>query len=350
MAYLSLMANHHDSVSFERIVNRPPRGLGAASVQAILGEWRAMRGSGDGGDLDLGAPAAGGAPGPGTDLLSACRKAAPRLAAKARAGLKELLALLLELGELMEEVSLSELTRTLVTRSGLMEMHRLRDIADSTSRADNLRELVSDMAAYGTGADALTAYLETVSLASAVDREEGAEGARLFLITLHNTKGLEFDRVIITGLEEGIFPHDSSSGAPEDIEEERRLFYVGITRARERLVLTTCRRRRLFGRFTDMSPSRFLAEIPPEALEAEEEGEEEGGRAFQAGGRALRAGGGANDFPAGCGVFHDEYGPGMVERSWYTDGSLVVEVRFTSGRVGRFLPKYSRLERIELST
>jgi DNA helicase-2/ATP-dependent DNA helicase PcrA len=332
MAYLSLMANHNDAVSFERIVNRPARGLGAASVQSILGEWRAMRDS-----------AAAGA-----DLVAACRKTAPRLSARARAGLKDLLALLQELGDLMEQVSLSELTRTLLTRSGLMEMHRLRDVTDSTSRADNLRELVSDMTAYGTGADALIAYLETVSLASAVDREEGAEGARLFLITLHNTKGLEFDRVIITGLEEGIFPHDSSSSAPEDIEEERRLFYVGITRARERLVLTTCQRRRLFGRFTEMSPSRFLGEIPPEAMQAEEE-EEGGGRALRAGGRALRAGG-EGDFPRGCGVYHDEYGPGMVERSWYTDGSLVVEVRFTTGRVGRFLPKYSRLERIELST
>ena len=90
--------------------------------------------------------------------------------------------------------------------------------------------------------------------------------ARVTLITLHNTKGLEFDRVILTGLEEGIFPHSSSSGTIEDLEEERRLFYVGITRAREHLVMTWCLRRRLFGRTTEMSPSRFLDEIPADMV------------------------------------------------------------------------------------
>ena len=154
------------------------------------------------------------------------------------------------------------------------------------------------------------------------------------LITLHNTKGLEFDRVIITGMEEGIFPHESSAwGAPEELEEERRLFYVGITRARERLVLTWCRRRRIFGRWSDMAPSRFFDEIPDEA--AERLGED--GTAED-----------EDEYPVGSGVFHDEYGPGVVERKWYNEGTLLVQVRFQSGRVARFLPKYTRLERISL--
>jgi DNA helicase-2/ATP-dependent DNA helicase PcrA len=210
----------------------------------------------------------------------------------------------------------------------------MRDSSDGTSKSDNLRELVSDMAPYGTGAEALGAYLENVALASAQDREGGDEDARVFLITLHNTKGLEFDRVIITGLEEGIFPHDSNIGNPDDLEEERRLLYVGITRARQGLVLCTCRRRRLFGRTTEMSPSRFIDEIPREVLQGAEE----------------NASGGAEEFPVGSGVYHDEYGPGRVERRWYTDGALLVQVRFESGRVCKFLPKYARLERIELGS
>ena len=103
-----------------------------------------------------------------------------------------------------------------------------------------------------------------MALASPGDEKaQGDAEAKVSLITIHNTKGLEFDRVIITGLEEQIFPHSSSDwGEPEELEEERRLFYVGITRAREKLVMTWCRRRRTFGRYSDMAPSRFLDEIP----------------------------------------------------------------------------------------
>jgi hypothetical protein len=96
--------------------------------------------------------------------------------------------------------------------------------------------------------------------------------------------------------------------------------------------MTWCQRRRLFGRTTEMSPSRFLDELP--------EGVERTGGIEEAGPHG--------DFPVGAGVYHDEYGPGVVERSWYTDGALLVQVRFQSGRVGKFLPKYARLERIHL--
>ncbi len=189
------------------------------------------------------------------------------------------------------------------------------------------------MADAGAGPAALTAFLESVALASPLDTAGAAENARVTLITLHNTKGLEFDRVIITGLEEGIFPHNSSSGTVQDLEEERRLFYVGVTRAREQLFMTWCLRRRLFGRTTEMSPSRFLDEIPD-------------GMVRKTGVGAEPAADG--EFPVGTGVYHDEYGTGVVERSWYTDGSQLVQVRFQSGRVGKFLPKYARLERVDL--
>ncbi len=314
LAYLALLVNPGDSVSFSRIVNRPARGLGAASVNAIVEEW-------------------GRVPADPGGLVAACRRSLPRMAPRARSGLSDFIACYEELSRLMETAPLAELARGLLTRSGLAEMYRVRDSSDDTAKSENLRELVSDMAAYGSGAESLGAYLENAALTSAQDRDEGDE--RVFLVTLHNTKGLEFDRVVITGLEEGIFPHASST-SPEDLEEERRLFYVGITRAREHLVLTWCRRRRLFGRTTDMSPSRFLEEIPREAVEGI------GGEAEARGEPA-----GAREFPVGCSVYHEEYGPGTVEKRWYTDGSLLVQVRFSTGRVGRFLPKYARLERIE---
>jgi len=312
IAYLSLIVNPRDEVSFRRVVNTPGRGVGAASVGRIIAEWKVGGGT----------------------LPEACRRAAPRLAPRARTGLSALLVCLEDCASRLGELALPELARVVLERTGLHEMYRSRDRADGTSKSANLEEMVSAMAPHGSGAEALAGYLESVALASPLDEgEEAGEEAHVTLITLHNTKGLEFDRVIITGLEEGIFPHESSVADEEDLEEERRIFYVGITRAREALVMTWCLRRRIFGRTMEMAPSRFLDEIPEAAVrrigEPAPAGESEG-------------------YPVGAGVYHDEYGPGVVERTWYTDGSLLVQVRFHSGRVAKFLPKYARLERIHI--
>ena len=315
LAYLSLLVNPRDEVGFRRIANTPSRGLGPASVQKIVDLWR-----------------------PGESLEDACRRVS--LPPRARLGARELLGCLQECSARLEELPLSELARLLLTRSGLYEHYRHRDRSDGTSKSANLEEMVSAMAPYGAGQEALGAFLESVALANPADEaEQSGEEPKVTLITLHNTKGLEFDRVIISGLEEGIFPHDSSQLSAEDLEEERRLFYVGITRARERLTMTWCLRRRIFGRTTETAPSRFLDEIPKEQLNHVESE----AAAFLLG---RGAGPQADAYPPGAGVFHDEYGPGVVERTWYTDGSLLVQVRFQSGRVAKFLPKYARLERI----
>jgi DNA helicase II / ATP-dependent DNA helicase PcrA len=311
LAYLSLLLNARDEVSFRRIANKPGRGLGAASVEKIVAEWK----------------------GNGGTLLDACRRLTPRLGPKARAGLSVFLSCLSELSGRLSDTPLPELARAVLLRTGLHELYTTRERADGVDRVANLETMVSDMASYESGTAGLEKYLEAVALASPLDvSADAAADARVTLITLHNTKGLEFDRVIITGLEEGIFPHDSSSAATEDLEEERRLFYVGITRARERLLLTWCLNRRIFGRTTEMAPSRFIDEIPSQSvvtLGGEAEDEEE-------------------QFSVGAGVFHEEYGTGVVERKWYSEGSLLVQVRFTSGRVAKFLPKYARLERVSL--
>jgi DNA helicase-2/ATP-dependent DNA helicase PcrA len=330
LAYLSLLVNRNDEVSFRRVVNRPSRGIGTASVEKIVASWRER--AGGAGGPEAGGPGAGGPPA-GPDLLDACRRSSARLSARARSGLAGFLSCLQDLSQRLEELPLDELARTLVARTGLYEMYRVRDRSDDTDKSANLEEMVSDMAGYGAGPSALTAFLESVALASPLDTAAAEEDARVTLITLHNTKGLEFDRVIITGLEEGIFPHDSSLGSDEEIEEERRLFYVGITRARRSLAMTWCLRRRLFGRTIEMSPSRFLDELPEEMVK-------------KTGGDPEAAG--VGEFAVGTGVYHEEYGTGVVERTWYTDGTQLVQVRFQTGRVGKFLPKYARLERVEL--
>ncbi|MFW5686481.1 MAG: 3'-5' exonuclease, partial [Spirochaetota bacterium] len=149
---------------------------------------------------------------------------------------------------------------------------------------------------------------------------------------MHNTKGLEFDRVIVTGLEEGLFPRGGDED-PDEIEEERRLFYVAVTRARDELYLTSCSHRRLHGTSRDFVPSRFLGEIPRELVD------------IAGNVRSIRREENT-EYPAGSGVYHDDYGPGVVTRSWHNGSELVVQVQFESGRIARFLPKYTQLERI----
>ncbi len=305
IAYLALAANPRDETAFRRIVNKPARGIGKTGVEKIIAEWSAG----------------------GGNLLDACSRAV--LPAKAKAGIASLLSVYTEIVSARDTLPLAEAARLLMQKTGLFSLYAERDGADGTEKARNLEELLNAMAPYGAGPGALQGFLENSALSGAAEEpEEGGSGA-VTLITLHNTKGLEFDRVFITGLEEGIFPHQSSSDA-EGLEEERRLFYVGITRARESLVLSWCRRRRLFGRYEPRTPSRFLDELPAEGIRRigeTAEGEEDG-------------------YPLGCAVYHEEYGPGTVERKWYTAGNLVLLVRFGSGRTAKFLPKYTALERI----
>jgi len=183
----------------------------------------------------------------------------------------------------------------------------------------------------------LSLFLEGVMLNS-TDENPFARTGQVTLITVHNTKGLEFDRVFLTGLEDGIFPHYASTAGGvvvggEELEEERRLFYVGATRARERLVLTCCRRRRVFGTFQEVEASRFLSEVPRELLAVRGQGSPAEER-----------------FPLGCGVYHEDYGPGVVTRAWTAEGQPMIAVRFDSGRIARFPVKYSALERVSRDT
>jgi DNA helicase-2/ATP-dependent DNA helicase PcrA len=152
----------------------------------------------------------------------------------------------------------------MLDRSGYLKDLRDERSEEAEARVENLAGLVSAAREYEsrTPEASLSGFLDRLSLLSEADEEQGARDARIWLMTLHSAKGLEFPVVILAGLEEGLFPHSRSSEAEEELEEERRLCYVGMTRARAQLILTGAARRRIFGEYQASSPSRFIDEVP----------------------------------------------------------------------------------------
>jgi DNA helicase-2/ATP-dependent DNA helicase PcrA len=157
----------------------------------------------------------------------------------------------------------------MLDRSGYLQDLRDDRTEDSESRIENLAELVSAAREYESreSEPSLGGYVDRLSLLSDADEESGKGDARVWLMTLHSAKGLEFPVVVLAGLEEGLFPHSRSSDDEEELEEERRLCYVGMTRARTKLVMTGAARRRVFGEYQSSQPSRFIDEVPQELIE-----------------------------------------------------------------------------------
>jgi DNA helicase-2/ATP-dependent DNA helicase PcrA len=174
------------------------------------------------------------------------------------------------LGEVAEELPLPALLDRLLEESEFAKQYE-KDDPESQSRLENIREFLTaaqeftEEAAERGDEDELTAFLDHVSLVADIDTWEAKRGVSL--MTLHAAKGLEFAVVVVGGLEQGVLPHFNASGTQDDVEEERRLLYVGMTRAKERLLLTSCRRRRVAGRYQEQTESPFVAEIPADVLE-----------------------------------------------------------------------------------
>jgi DNA helicase-2/ATP-dependent DNA helicase PcrA len=237
MAYLRLIYQPEDFVSFERIVNVPARGIGAKSLQ-VFNEWRAIN------RLSLY---------DGLNGVRDCRD----LTAKAQGGLSELADIINSCRAQMDELAPAALVDSLIRR-----LDYLRYLSDGTpqgeARVENVKELLSVAAEYQDLG--LAGFLEEVSLVSDLDRADFGSNA-VTLMTLHGAKGLEFPVVFMTGLEEGIFPHSRALYDANELEEERRLMYVGMTRAKQELYLMHAMARTLYGGRLSNPPSRFLADI-----------------------------------------------------------------------------------------
>ena len=177
--------------------------------------------------------------------------------------------MIVALADAARQDAVSILLGKMLDQTGYLNALREENSEDANDRIENLMELVSAARDYESHDPeaSIGGFVDRLSLLSETDEESGSREARVWMMTMHAAKGLEFPLVVIAGMEEGLFPHSRSGENEDEIEEERRLCYVGLTRAERRLVLTSAARRRVFGEYQATEPSRFLDEIPSELLE-----------------------------------------------------------------------------------
>ena len=267
LAYLKLIINPHDDVSLRRVINVPARGIGKGVMDSLHA-------------VDPDAVRADAPPllAAGLQDISSARSLWARvvyvvdagtLAPRAVASLRVFRDLMAGLADVARKEPLSTAIGKMLDQSGYLADLREENTEEANERLENLMELVSAAREYESREPdaSLGGFVDRLSLLSEADEESGTRDARVWMMTMHAAKGLEFPTVIIAGLEEGLFPHSRSSEDQEELEEERRLCYVGMTRAQSQLVLTSAARRRVFGEYQSTEPSRFLDEIPSELVE-----------------------------------------------------------------------------------
>jgi DNA helicase-2/ATP-dependent DNA helicase PcrA len=345
LAYLRSVVNPADEVSVKRVLNVPKRGVGDGSI----------------GKLDAFAT------GTGSSFVDALRRSDEAgVSGTAVRGIREFLELLDGVADLAADDRPAPLLEALLERSGYLDELRGERTIESEGRLENLAELVGS----AQEAESIDAFLEQVSLVSDADEIDG-DDSEVVLMTVHAAKGLEFPAVFLIGLEDGVFPHLRSIGEPDELEEERRLAYVALTRAQERLYLTHAWSRTLYGGTQYNPPSRFLDEIPDELVEViEQKRASRGGRTYGSGGygsrgsgigenkeriveRAIQAGAGpqrhgadALGLKVGDDVSHATFGEGVILMIEGQGDKTEVVIRFPGAGEKRLLMSWAPLKKV----
>jgi len=317
LAYLRVITNPLDEVSLLRIINVPPRGIGEGTRLKIARYAQ---------DHNL-------------PFLEAMRMVdeLDGLQSSYRRAVKGFVELITELQAESRAIPLPQLVERVVTRTNYLPLLEAQGTLEAQGRAENIRELLNAAKDFAerNPEPSLETYLEGVSLITDIDNWNGTSQA-VTLMTLHNAKGLEFPVVFISGLEEGLFPVAQSLDSQERQEEERRLFYVGLTRAKDRVILTYAKRRRRYEGSYRSAPSRFLKEIPDELLEKKSASWRpstmEEGDLFP--------------FPLkrGSTVRHPSWGEGIVMKREGSEENLKLTVMFSGHNLKKILVKYADLE------
>jgi len=332
LAYLKLIANPNDDVSLRRIINYPRRGVGQTSIEK-LAAWARER---------------------GISMFGAASEIdnCPELGSRPRKLIAGFVELINHFREAKDRLDTAELTRQLVDKLKLTERLIEEDPLIGQSRVENIEEFISGATEFVLSSEqsSLDNFLAEITLYTDIDRYNEIED-KLTLMTLHAAKGLEFDSVYISGLEEGLFPLARTIDSPLELEEERRLFYVGATRARKRLQLSMAAYR---GRFGDMEsvPSRFLRELPPALVETSDLRNEyqRWDRPDRSGEKTSDAAGLRYEFEeeeimqAGRIVAHPTFGRGRIIKAEGHGESLQLEIYFTGIGSKKIMARYAKLK------
>jgi DNA helicase-2/ATP-dependent DNA helicase PcrA len=312
LAYLRLAQTRDDDPALERVLNTPPRGIGSKTVEKLREVARAEQ----------------------VSLWRACGLVVERelLPARALTALAKFQALIDEFARAAETLSLNEFTEHVIAISGLLDYHRAEKGERGQARVENLQELVTATRLFEPEDDTISplqAFLDSAALDAGEGQADPYEDS-IQMMTLHSAKGLEFPLVFIAGMEENLFPHQMSLEEPGRLEEERRLAYVGITRAMKKLVVTYAENRRLHGGDMYNTPSRFIREIPSELIE---EVRLNGAVARPLGslGRGSLAEPPPEGIDLGKRVLHQVFGEGVITQFEGQGSNARVEVSFSEG-------------------
>lgn len=340
IAYLRVIYNPADDISLLRIINKPARGIGAGTVSKLTA-FAAEK---------------------GLSLYEACLRVEENtaLGAAYRNKVKGFINMMEDFRADSQELSVALLMQRVIQETGYEAELLAEGTIEAQTRLENIQELFSVMSSFQseTGENSLAAFLEEVSLVSDIDTMD-EEGNHVTLMTIHSAKGLEFPVVFMVGMEEGIFPHANSMFDEEELEEERRLCYVGITRAMEELYLCSARERMRFGQYQNNAPSRFLSEIPAELISGVNEREESSSFTADAGFGGREPEGDFNRdidkesintvkdsaYQVGDKIYHPKWGIGVV-LSVEDDHGLVLKIEFNDKKVRRLMAEYAPIKRV----
>jgi DNA helicase-2/ATP-dependent DNA helicase PcrA len=371
LAYMRLVINPHDDVSLRRVINVPARGIGKGVMDAIdkIGPASAIDESLP--LLSVGLQPALSANSMWSKLVRGLDDRA--FTGRAAASLAAFRDLIVKLTDVARQEAVSIAIGKMLDQSGYLQDLRDERSEEADGRVENLAGLVSAAREYESREPepSLNAFVDRLSLLSDADEESGTRDARVWMLTLHSAKGLEFPVVVLAGLEEGLFPHSRSAEDEEELEEERRLCYVGMTRAQSKLTLTRARSRRFLGSegTSETEPSRFIYEITSDLIENVSNGQAKRkaaayeGRAYntiesiqefykQRGKQIDLAPTRKTEprrdegFKHGSYVRHAKYGVGMIIRCEGEGDNSKLTISFPGYGLKKLVPKYAGLEKV----
>lgn len=326
LAYMRLALNPYETVSLRRVINVPTRGIGQTSISKL--EMFAINEQ--------------------ITLYEAIRRAeeATDITKRTRTAIAKFGELVHHLHEMVDTVSVRRLTEEILLLSGYVESLKAERSMENQSRIENVEELLSVTEQFEVNEDpSLRAFLENVALISDIDTYDES-GNAITMMTLHAAKGLEFPVVFMAGMEEGIFPHRRSADDREELEEERRLCYVGMTRAREELKFSYAHQRMIMGQIQRSDISRFISEIPEELFSESPSGKHVySSTSWRSQFKPARSSGPATFKPA-TKVEHEQFGAGIVLNSTGSGDSEVVTVAFEGQGIKKLVVSLANLRRV----